>query len=120
MVGSEKEPETRHSTLEVTLDVEGPTDRRNLRTESVWLVLNAPPATLRPSSSAYQSAPGATANRQFIRWTLTYPEPAGLADKVELSFEPDALLEHGKAIDVGPLQFNRVKKADVYFGSINC
>ena len=31
------------------------------------------------------SLPGSTSNRQFIRWTITYPEPAGLADKSKLA-----------------------------------
>jgi hypothetical protein len=120
MVGSEKEPNARHPKLEVTLVLEGPIDSWNLTTEMVALILNAPAATLRPSSSAYRSGPGATSNQQFIRWNLTYPEPAGLADKVEVSIEPGALSVHGKAIDVEPLHFNRVKRSDVYFGSINC
>jgi hypothetical protein len=119
-VGSEKEPEARHPTLDITLVLEGPSDSWKLSTESVLLVLNAPPATVHPSSSAYQSGPGAASNRQFERWTLTYPAPAGISDTVEVSFEPGALAEHGRPIDVGPLRFNRVKKADVYFGSINC
>ena len=120
LVGSEKEPNARHPRLEVTLVLEGPTNSWNLSTERVSLILNAPPAILRPSSSAYQSGPGPTSNQQFIRWTLSYPEPAGLADKVEVSFEAGALAVHGEAIDVGPLRFNRVKRSDVYFGSINC
>jgi hypothetical protein len=120
MVGSEKEPNARHAMLEVTLVIEGPTNSWNLSTEMVSLILNAPAATLRPSSSATQAGPGPTSNQQFIRWTLTFPEPAGLADKVEVSFEPGALSVRGKPIDVGPLHFNRVKRSDVYFASINC
>jgi hypothetical protein len=119
-VGSEKEPDARHATLKVTLVLEGQAGSWNLMTEGVRPVVNASPETLRPSSSTLRSGPGSATNQQFIRWTLTYPEPAGLADKVELDSEPGALTERGKAIDVGPLHFNRVKKADIYFGSINC
>lgn len=120
MVGSEKEPNARHPRLEVTLVLEGPTNSLNLSTEMVSVILNAPAATLRPSSSDYRSGPDSTSQQQFIRWTLTYPEPAGLADKVEVRFEAGALAVHGEAIDVGPFHFNRVKRSDVYFGSINC
>ena len=40
MVGSEKEPNARHPTLEVTLILEGPTNSWNLRTEIEFGILN--------------------------------------------------------------------------------
>jgi hypothetical protein len=120
-VGAAKVPDNRQPTVEVVVEVEGPTtDSVNLRTERVLLVLAAPLATLHPSDLSSVSGQGSSSNRQFVRWKLTYPDPAGLSDKVEVSFEPGALFVHGRAIDVGPLHFNRVKRSDVYFGSINC
>ena len=109
-VGSEKEPQTRHPTLAVTLVVDGPSDSWTLSTNSVLLVLNDPPTTLRPSSS----------DQWFDRWTLTYPTPAGYSDERRAGFEPGALVEKGKPIELPPMHFHRVKKTDVYFGSINC
>jgi hypothetical protein len=59
------------------------------------------------------------------RNTCKDPEPSRCSRRVRVRmpssrFEPGALSDHGKAIDVGSLHFNRVRKADVYFGSINC
>jgi hypothetical protein len=114
MVGSEEEPDARHAGLEVTLILEGPTGAWQLDTDKLVLVLGTPLTSLRPSAVTDDSGSG------FTRWTISYPEPAGLEDRVELRFETGALMIHSNAVDLAPLHFNRVKKSDVYFASINC
>jgi hypothetical protein len=117
-VGGAKVPENSHAAVTVVIDVQGPTGSANLRTQDVLLTL--PLATLRPSVSSSVASPGSNSSRQVIRWTLTYPGPAGLSDNVEVHFEPGALTEDGKPINVGPLHFKRVKETDLYYGSISC
>lgn len=118
MVGSEKEPDARHATLEVTLILAGREGSWRFNPEYLMLVLTTPPTSLRPSSATHY--PSQVPRSHWIRSTLIYPEPAGLVDQVELRFEPGALALRGNAIDLAPLHFNRVKKSDFYFGSINC
>jgi hypothetical protein len=114
MVGAEREPADRQPDLSVTVTIEGPAGSWELQTDKVTVVLERSGAILRRDLATDFAAPHGT------RWTLHYPEPAGSEDRVEIRFEPGALVIGGAAVEVAPLHFRRVRKSDVYVGTINC
>ena len=57
---------------------------------------------------------------RYLGISIQYPAPAGTYDAIVVKFASGALRLHGQTLDVQPFRFHRVKKHDVYYGSINC
>ena len=114
LVGPERAPADRQPDLNVILTFEAPAGTWDLHTDKVVIVLGRSGTVLRRDLAADSSVAHAT------RWSLHYPGPAGLEDRIEVRFEPGALIIGGAAVELEPLHFRRVKKSDVYVGSFNC
>jgi len=114
LVGPERAPTERQPDLNVTLTFDAPAANWDLNTDKVVIVPGRSGKVLRRDLATDSMVAKAT------RWTLHYPEPAGLEDRIEVRFEAGALVVGGVAVEPEPLHFRRVKKSDVLFGSFNC
>lgn len=114
LVGPERAPAERPSDLNVTLGFDAPSSNWELRTDKVVIVLGRSGEVLRRDLATDSVVAKAT------RWSLHYPAPAGLDDRIEVRFEPGALLVGGVAVQPEPLHFRRVKRPDVLVGPIDC
>lgn len=114
LVGPERSPVDRAPDLTVTLSFDGPAGSWDLNTDKVVIVLGRSGKVLRRDLATDSAVAGAT------RWSLHYPEPAGLEDRVEVRFEPGALLIDGKSPALEPLHFRRVTRKDVLVGPFDC
>ncbi len=114
LVGPERAPADRQSDLNVTLAFEAPAGSWELHTDKVVIVMGRSGTVLRCDLATDSTVANAT------RWSLHYPGPAGLEERIELRFEGGALIVNGAAVELEPLHFRRVKKSDVYVGSFNC
>ena len=114
LVGPERAPAERPADLYLTLTLEGKLGNWNLQTDKVVVALGRSGANLRRDLATDESG------ANFTRWSLHYPEPAGLEDRIEVRFEPGALVVGGVAVELEPLHFRRVKKSDIYVGAFNC
>jgi hypothetical protein len=57
---------------------------------------------------------------QSIYFDVRYPLAAGQHEALSLRFRYGALRLSGQAQDIRPFRFSRVRKRDVFYGSINC
>ena len=114
LVGPERAPAERQPDLTVTLTFEAPAGSWDLHTDKVVIVLGRSGKVLRRDLATDSAVGSAT------RWSLHYPEPAGLEDRIEVRLEPGALIVDGNALEPEPLHFRRVKRSDFLVGSFDC
>jgi hypothetical protein len=56
----------------------------------------------------------------YVLVDIQYPAPAGRYDVISVKFAAGAFRLLGQNQDVRPIRFRRVKKHDVFYGSMNC
>jgi hypothetical protein len=125
--GYDEEPSKRPETLDVYIRVHYQGEGVAIDPTKVSISAEGSATELRGSllhppesqvGHGYQKQAGRVS--QTITLNIRYPAPAGLFDALSVKFDSGALQLKGEAQDVRPFRFRRVKKHDVYYGSINC